>query len=68
MRTAENAPAGQRDLTLYRMASTATKAARAGAFDPHEAYDRLLDAGLRLGQPQHEIRRALRQLERECRR
>jgi hypothetical protein len=53
---------GNRDEILYWASQRAIEEASHGCYSPRAAYDALLAAGLAIGQPHFEIRRALRDL------
>ena len=53
---------GNRDEILYWASQRAIEEVGQGCYGPSAAYDALLAAGLAIGQPHFEIRRALRDL------
>jgi hypothetical protein len=60
---AANGPcSANRDSILYWASQRAIEEASQGCYSPRAAYDALLAAGLSIGQPYFEIRRALRDL------
>jgi hypothetical protein len=55
---------GNRDSILYWASKRATCDVAEGCYSAASAYDALVNAGLSIGQPLHEVRRALRDLDR----